>query len=262
MVRPVMFKRLFGSAPGRATVAAGSRVYAIGDIHGRADLLREMHELIRADAKEFPSDRRVVVYLGDYVDRGDESRQVIDLLLDEKLAGFESIYLLGNHERTLLDFLNDISVAPSWFLYGGVETLASYGVRLDRRLPSESACYTQAQLELRRTLPPRQLAFLHALELTHVEGDYLFAHAGIRPGVALDAQAERDVIWIRDEFLESTVNHGKIVVHGHTITDAPETRANRIGIDTGAFASGKLTCLVLQDDWRGFLSTNRLSRRR
>lgn len=262
MVRPVMFKRLFGSAPGRATVPAGSRVYAIGDIHGRADLLREMHELIRADAKEFPSDRRVVVYLGDYVDRGDESRQVIDLLLDEKLAGFESIYLLGNHERTLLDFLNDISVAPSWFLYGGVETLASYGVRLDRRLPSESACYTQAQLELRRTLPPRQLAFLHALKLTHVEGDYLFAHAGIRPGVALDAQAERDVIWIRDEFLESTVNHGKIVVHGHTITDAPETRANRIGIDTGAFASGKLTCLVLQDDWRGFLSTNRLSRRR
>jgi serine/threonine protein phosphatase 1 len=262
MVRPVMFKRLFGSAPGRATVPAGSRVYAIGDIHGRADLLREMHELIRADAKEFPSDRRVVVYLGDYVDRGDESRQVIDLLLDEKLAGFESVYLLGNHERTLLDFLRDISVAPSWFLYGGVETLASYGVRLDRRMPSEAACYTQAQLELRRTLPPRQLAFLHALKLTHVEGDYLFAHAGIRPGVALDAQAERDVIWIRDEFLDSTVNHGKIVVHGHTITDAPETRANRIGIDTGAFASGKLTCLVLQDDWRGFMSTSRSSWRR
>jgi serine/threonine protein phosphatase 1 len=161
----------------------------------------------------------------------------------------------------MLDFLHDISVAQSWLLYGGIETLASYGVRLDRRMPSEAACYTQAQLDLRRTLPPRQLAFLHALKLLHSEGDYLFAHAGIRPGVALDAQDERDVIWIRGEFLDSSADHGKIVVHGHTITDAPETRSNRIGIDTGAFASGRLTCLALQGDWRGFLATNRPAKR-
>jgi serine/threonine protein phosphatase 1 len=261
MVPAIMFSRLFGAAPRRAAVPAGARVYAIGDIHGRADLLREMHGLIHADAAAHPAERRVVVYLGDYVDRGDESRQVIDLLLDEPLDGFESVYLLGNHERTMLDFLHDISVAQSWFLYGGIETLASYGVRLDRRMPSEAACYTQAQLDLRRTLPPRQLAFLHALKLLHSEGDYLFAHAGIRPGVALDAQDERDVIWIRGEFLDSAADHGKIVVHGHTITDSPETRPNRIGIDTGAFASGRLTCLALQDEWRGFLSTNRPARR-
>jgi serine/threonine protein phosphatase 1 len=235
-------------------VPAGSRVYAIGDVHGRVDLLGYMHQLIHEDAYRRQAPRNVVVYLGDYIDRGSKSAAVIDLLLDEPLPSFERVHLRGNHEDSLLRFLEDISVGPAWFFYGGDATLKSYGVT-----PPEPAARPQemlrAQRELKRRLPERHRRFYEALTLAHQEGDYLFVHAGLRPGVPLEAQNPADLLWIRDEFLSSAEDFGKIVVHGHSISARPDVQRNRIGIDTGAFASDILTCLVLEgSDW-SFLQT-------
>jgi serine/threonine protein phosphatase 1 len=232
----------------------GSRIYAIGDIHGRVDLLRQLHRLIHEDAYRRQAPRNVVVYLGDYIDRGDESRAVIDLLLDEKLPSFESIYLKGNHEESLLRFLEDTAVGPPWLFYGGGQTLASYGVR-PPEMPLNARDLVRAQRELAERLPPRHRRFLIDLALTHSEGDYFFAHAGVRPGVPLAQQTAQDLLWIRDEFLHSDANFGKVVVHGHTIVPRPEVQPNRIGIDTGAFASNHLTCLILEGSQLGFLQT-------
>jgi serine/threonine protein phosphatase 1 len=253
-----MITRLIGRTRQQETVAPevppGSRIYAVGDIHGRADLLRQMHSLIHHDAYERQAPRNVVVYLGDYIDRGDASPAVIDLLLDEPLPGFQSVHLKGNHEDTLLSFLDDAAFGQGWLLYGGAETLMSYGVRLPR--PGSSAQELErAQAELQARLPPRHRRFMAELRLTHEEGDYLFAHAGIRPGVPLEQQQAQDLLWIRDEFLLSDAEFGKIVVHGHTITARPDVQRNRIGIDTGAFASGTLTCLVLEGAEWSFLQT-------
>jgi serine/threonine protein phosphatase 1 len=232
----------------------GSRIYAIGDIHGRADLLRQLHRLIHEDAYRRQAPRNVVVYLGDYVDRGDESPAVIDLLLDEPLPSFESIYIKGNHEESLLRFLEDTAVGPAWLFYGGAQTLLSYGVR-PPGAPMNPRELARAQRELAERLPPRHRRFMQGLALTHEEGDYFFAHAGVRPGVPLAEQTAQDLLWIRDDFLLAEQNFGKIVVHGHTITERPEVKRNRIGIDTGAFASGRLTCVVLEQSQLGFLQT-------
>lgn len=253
-----MLANLFGAARTRKMVSPavprGSRVYAIGDIHGRLDLLRDLHQLIHEDAYRRQARRNVLVYLGDYVDRGMESREVIDFLLDNPLPGFECKYLKGNHEESMLRFLDDIEVGPAWLFYGGSQTLFSYGVR-PPELVTDQAELTRAQTELRQKVPQRHLTFLQGLKLTHVEGDYFFAHAGIRPGQPLEAQSAQDILWIRDEFLSSTADHGKIVVHGHSISDRPDVRRNRIGIDTGAFASGRLTCLIVEGtDW-SFIQT-------
>ncbi len=253
-----MLRRLFGSGRERSgpppAVPAGARVYAVGDIHGRADLLAELHGLILADAAASDAERRVVVYLGDYVDRGLESRQVVDLLLDEPLPGFESVHLKGNHEEFLLVFLEDTGVGAGWLNNGGNATLYSYGVGLGEGV-SMAERLEAAQADLADKVPQRHLRFLESLSLTHEEGDYLFVHAGIRPGIPLERQREEDMLWIRDDFLGSGRDHGRIVVHGHSITSEPEVLPNRIGIDTGAFASGTLSCLVLEGAEREFLMT-------
>jgi len=251
----VMITRLLGRARSQPQQAVapetppGSRIYAIGDIHGRADLLRRLHRMIHEDAYRRQAPRNVVVYLGDYIDRGDASPGVIDLLLDEPLPGFLSVHLKGNHEDTMLRFLDDTGIGPSWMLYGGADTLASYGIR-PPPLTGGTAEIERVQQELRARLPKRHHRFLAGLRLVHEEGDYLFAHAGVRPDVPLERQQEEDLLWIRDEFLLSDAEFGKIIVHGHTITERPDVQRNRIGIDTGAFASGTLTCLVLEGaDW-------------
>jgi serine/threonine protein phosphatase 1 len=233
-------------------VPGGSRIYAIGDVHGRADLLRELHQLIHEDAYERQAPRNVVVYLGDYIDRGSSSAEVIDILLDEKLPGFEHVHLAGNHEDTLLRFLSDTSIAGLWLEYGGDATLYSYGVKPPT--PHEQDL-SRAQKELRENLPDRHLRFMRELKLSHCEGDWFFVHAGVKPGVPLQAQQPQDALWIRSEFLTSDVDFGKVVVHGHTVTKDPEVRRNRIGIDTGAFMSGHLTCLVLEGERWSFLQT-------
>lgn len=235
-----------------ASVPPGTRVYAIGDIHGRLDLLSRLHQMILDDARASKAGDRILIYLGDYVDRGPDSAGVIELLSQEALPGFTAIHLKGNHEDFLLRFLDDTSSGTAWFANGGVETLRSYGVELehaDRDTPSRLLD------KLSRRLPARHLDFLRALSLHHCIGDYLFVHAGIRPGLAMELQSATDMLWIRGEFLNSTVEHGKVVVHGHTIADLPEVRDNRIGIDTGAFFSDRLTCLVLDGADRRFLHT-------
>jgi serine/threonine protein phosphatase 1 len=239
----------------RPRTPPGTRVYAIGDIHGRLDLLRDLHRQILEDAARHPAARRVLVHLGDYVDRGHDSAGVIDELLDRPLPGFEIVNLLGNHEDSMIRFLDDLSVGPAWLYYGGVATLASYRVEARGQSWRDERELRRLQAELRQRLPERHLQFMQSLPLHHCEGDYLFVHAGIRPGIALGRQVREDLLWIRDEFLLSPLDHGKVVVHGHTITDVPDLQLNRIGIDTGAFATSRLTCLVLDGEARAFLAT-------
>ncbi|MFN4088379.1 MAG: metallophosphoesterase [Alphaproteobacteria bacterium] len=235
-------------------VPPGTRVYAVGDVHGRADLLTMLHAAIRADADRAGAARRVLIHLGDYVDRGLQSREVLAMLAGDPLPGFERADLIGNHDAWMLDFLEDPAVGTAWLRNGGIETLYSFGVG---RAP-EGASLAQlaaTSARLAAALAPGHLAFLDGLKRMHAEGDYVFVHAGIRPGVPLTEQREEDLLWIREPFLSDGRDHGAVVVHGHTITDMPEIRDNRIGIDTGAFATGHLTCLVLDGTSRHFLQT-------
>lgn len=236
-------------------VSPGTRVYAVGDIHGRLDLLTQLHALIVADAAAAAAERRVLVYVGDYVDRGPDSAEVIELLLEQPLPGFEIVHLLGNHEDTFLRFPGDVSVGPSWLHYGGVETLLSYGIDIHANAWRDERELRRLQAEVRRRVPRRHVEFLRNMPLVHIEGDYLFVHAGIRPGVPIEGQVPDDLLWIRGEFLHSPRDHGMVVVHGHTITETPDLQPNRIGIDTGAFYSNRLTCLVLDGAAQLFLQT-------
>jgi len=236
------------------SVPEGSRVYVVGDVHGCIELLVMMHRMILADAEEHPAERRVVVYLGDYIDRGPDSKGVVDLLVSKPLPGFESVHLKGNHEQALLEFLNDITIGPDWFSFGGVQTFQSYGLEPpDNIFDAEELLTAQAALEER--LGEAHRRFFRDLKLGHFEGDFLMVHAGLRPDTPIDLQVENDLLWIRDPFLTSESNFGVIVVHGHTIAPNPEIKPNRIGIDTGAFHTGRLTCLVLQGTQLDFLQT-------
>ena len=241
-------------APTVSTVPAGTVVYAIGDIHGRLDLLHRLEEKIRRDAATVDAERRLMVYLGDYIDRGDHSFGVIEHLLLAPPEPFERVCLIGNHESYLLRYLDDSSVAAAWLANGGRETLMSYGISPPDDIAA-AAWPEHIQAELRARLPPSHEGFLRALEFSHREGDYLFVHAGIRPGVPLDQQDPEDLIWIRKEFLADQRDFGAVVVHGHSIRPEPENLPNRIGIDTGAYKTGRLTCAVLWQSERRFLST-------
>jgi serine/threonine protein phosphatase 1 len=235
-----------------ARVPTGTLVYAIGDSHGCVDHLRALHEAILEDAERAAPERRVAVYLGDYVDRGPDPRGLIALLIEEPLPGFERVHLIGNHEAFLLRFLEDVTVAALWMMNGAAATCRSYGV--DPAGPSEHAVGDDwLQRELKARIPESHLAFFAGLRPHHLEGDYLFVHAGIRPGIPLEAQQESDLLWIREPFLSSDEDFGKVVVHGHTPGDAPVVRANRIGVDTGACYGGQLTALALEGAERRFL---------
>ncbi len=240
-----------GSRASAAKPPEGTVVYAVGDIHGCLTLLRKLETQIREDMATRTASRRVLVFLGDYVDRGPDSRGVIEHFLKEPLPGCETVHLAGNHDRWMLAFLEDPEVGPPWLRNGGGDTLASYGLRVPSA--DQSGGIAKAQQAFREALPSSHKAFLERLQVSHVEGDYFFAHAGVRPGVPLEEQSERDLTWIREEFLYSEADFGKVVVHGHTPSHTPEVFRNRIGIDTGAFMSGKLTALVLDGSKRSFL---------
>ncbi len=241
--------------PPPAKIPDGRRVYAIGDIHGRADLLRKLLDSIQKDALGGSySGKPVLIFLGDYVDRGMQSKQVIDVLLSKAMSPFETHFLKGNHESAMLDFLLDPSVGPRWAEYGGAETLASYGVRPPRSRTSVDD-WAAASEELKRVLPREHLHFLRNLELSLRIGDYLFVHAGLRPGVEIERQSERDLLWIRDEFLNDSRPFDVVVVHGHTPTPRPHRDYRRIGLDTGAYLSGKLTAARFEHESVNFLST-------
>jgi serine/threonine protein phosphatase 1 len=238
-----------------ARVPPGACVYAVGDVHGRADLLAEMHRLIAADAASLtPGTGKVVVYLGDYVDRGLESRRVLDLLINDPLADFQAVHLLGNHDAWLLSFLVDPAIGPIWLRYGGDATMHSYGVQFGTP-QDDPRYYQQLQHSLRERIPRRHVEFLRRLELSFESGDYLFVHAGVDPARPPHQQTADDLLWIREPFLSCRTDLGCVVVHGHTVESEPIVRANRIGIDTGACWTGCLTCLVLEEDEFRFLTT-------
>jgi serine/threonine protein phosphatase 1 len=248
-----LFRRSGPAAAPSAEVPQGTRLYAIGDIHGRADLLADLHGQILKDAAGSSAKRLVVVYLGDYVDRGPSSKGVVDLLLRNPLPGFEAIHLKGNHEQALLEFMDDAGIGGEWLSWGGDATLASYGVVVSE-VPTEDEL-RRARAELRHSMPREHADFYRSLKLTHQEGDYFLVHAGVRPGVPLTAQSEEDLLWIRYDFLMSDQGFGKLVIHGHTIAEAPQVRHNRIGIDTGAFHTGRLTALAAEGNDYFFLQT-------
>jgi serine/threonine protein phosphatase 1 len=237
-------------APARRPRAPdGMRIYAVGDVHGHLGALERMLAAIAEDATQARRDGclPLLVFLGDYVDRGADSRGVLDRLSGGALPGVDCRFLLGNHEAVLLDFLDEPANAAEWLDFGGVETLASYGVVASFGLRERGRCEAVRD-RFAETLPEIHRAFLEGLEAMIVLGDYVFVHAGIRPGRRLDKQSLDDLLWIREPFLSDTRMHEKVVVHGHTVIDEPELLPNRICVDTGAYATGVLTAIVLQGD--------------
>lgn len=253
-----MFKNLFRRMS--ADLAApdfsgpeGQRVYAVGDIHGRLDLLDALLARIEDDILERPLPTIGLCFLGDLIDRGPESAGVIERLCSLRHFPAKTLFLMGNHEEVLLRVLNaEPNLAYDWLTYGGDAFAESYGV---------SATALQALSEdriaevLRAAIPPAHIAFVEGFGDTFRFGDYLFVHAGIRPGVGIEEQNPQDLRWIRQPFLSDGHDHGCMVVHGHTISEGVERRANRIGIDTGAYRTGVLTAVVIEGRELGFMQT-------
>ncbi len=230
--------------PRRYRLPEGGRVYAVGDIHGRADLAEEMQALISAHASRKPARSVSAVWLGDYIDRGPSSREVIDLLVRFARGPLRSIFLMGNHEEAMLRFLADARDGHQWLSFGGLETLVSYGVAVGDARPGPT--FGEAREALLAALPQEHREFFLSLEFSATIGEFFFCHAGVRPGVPLDAQDPHDLIWIRDDFLNWRHDFGMMIVHGHTPAAEPELRPNRVNLDTGAFATGRLTCAIIE----------------
>jgi serine/threonine protein phosphatase 1 len=252
-----LFKRISrGLLAGDASApkgAAGARAYAIGDIHGRLDLLELLLRRIDDDRAARPAKKEFIIFLGDLIDRGPDSAGVVERLRGYRPAGAQAIFLGGNHEEVLLRILaGEKKILASWLKFGGAECLESYGIDAEALRHREEA---EAIRLLQAKIPAEHRRFLESFADTFRFGDYLFVHAGIRPGVAIDAQDKADLRWIREPFLTDAKEHGCVVVHGHTIVDKVEERRNRIGIDTGAYQSGVLTALAIEDDQRWFLAT-------
>lgn len=238
-----------------ARVPEGKRIYAIGDVHGRADLLRQLLKDIQKDALGGDyKGRPILVLLGDYIDRGFQSREVIDILLSDLVSPFETYFLKGNHEAAMLQFMSEPGMGPRWIEHGGAETLVSYGVQPPRSRTATDE-WAIASQELKRVIPREHLQFLMNLQINVRLGDYLFVHAGVRPGVEIDQQSEYDMLWIRDAFLNDTRALGVVVVHGHTPAEHPHRDARRVGLDTGAYLSGQLTAARFEHEEVEFLST-------
>jgi serine/threonine protein phosphatase 1 len=233
--------------------AKGYRAYVVGDIHGRLDLLEELLAKIHAELQRRPAGKTLLAFVGDLVDRGPKSAQVVERLRTYQRPGVRPVFLLGNHEEVFLRIVKgDTSLIPSWLQFGGLQCLVSYGVSADaiHGAPSDSV----VQL-LRAAVPQEHIDFLETFADSCRFGDYLFVHAGLRPGVDLDLQSQSDLRWIREPFLSDESDHGFVVVHGHTISEEVEERPNRIGIDTGAYRTGILTALGIEGPERWLMQT-------
>jgi serine/threonine protein phosphatase 1 len=225
-------------------------LYAVGDVHGCLDLLLEAEDKILADLTPGPAGK-LVIYLGDYIDRGARSAQVLAHLSRLSTAGLERICLCGNHEQALLDFLDDPANARDWLKFGGEPTLRSYGIDVKGLMRTGGpAAVAEA---MRQEIPPAHLGFIEGLPVTVVAGGLVFVHAGLQPGVPLARQSDEDMMWIREPFLSTGPGPGLMVVHGHTITREPSFVSGRLGIDTGAYISGRLTVLRIHQGRSGFL---------
>lgn len=229
-------------------LAPPERIYAIGDVHGHADKLRELHAAIRRDLAANPARNTLLVHLGDYIDRGPNSAACLSLLVNAApIEGVPTVNLMGNHERMLLDALDQPQRALLWLQNGGAATLESWGISID-----------EPPWTWRAKIPPEHLRFIDELALSHTVGRFVFVHAGVRPGIRLSMQSEADLLWIRDSFLDwpdamLPDAPDRIIVHGHTPVSAPDVRRNRIGIDTNAGRGGLLTCAALSADSVYFL---------
>jgi serine/threonine protein phosphatase 1 len=237
----------------RPSVPPELRIYAIGDIHGRLDLLDKLLARIRSDIALRPTARPLYVFLGDYIDRGPSSRETIDRLIEHRKT-HACVFLKGNHELIAIKCLSDRALFDQWLRLGGLETLVSYGV------PPDTLAYgkhiAKLQSAFHSALPREHFRFFRDLKNSFACGDFFFAHAGVKPDVELSRQRENDLLWIRGEFLSSRQEFGKIIVHGHTPTREIEVAPNRINIDTGAFATGRLSCLVLEGEDLSVIDTS------
>ncbi|MBY0383501.1 MAG: serine/threonine protein phosphatase [Xanthobacteraceae bacterium] len=227
----------------RPSLPEATRIYAVGDIHGRLDLLDALIAAIENDLKRRPVANSLCVFVGDYIDRGAQSRETIDRLIEYGQQR-DCVFLRGNHEQLALGSLRDPATFEAWLRVGGREALMSYGIAVEtncvaKQIPSMQAAFHDA-------LPSSHFNFFRKLRSTFEMGDYFFVHAGARPEVDLARQKEEDLLWIRSLFLNSPYDFGKIIVHGHTPVMEVEVRSNRINIDTGAFATGRLTCLLIE----------------
>jgi serine/threonine protein phosphatase 1 len=229
----------------------------VGDIHGRLDLLDQLLAAIDDDLRRRPAHKTLLVFVGDLIDRGPASAQVVERLRTYRHRGVRPMFLLGNHEEVLLRIVGgDASLIADWLKFGGAECLKSYGVDpRDLKDLDEAA----AQTIVKAAIPAEHVKFLDGFVDTCRFGDYLFVHAGIRPGIALDQQRQSDLRWIREPFLFDDTDHGFVVVHGHTISDEIDERPNRIGIDTGAYRTGVLSALAIDGSERWFVDTRKPS---
>jgi serine/threonine protein phosphatase 1 len=243
--------RLFSRQKARAAAPStgGRLVYAVGDVHGRLDVLGPLlHDIAEDAVAASPAERPLLIFLGDYVDRGADSKGVVDLVLQMiGWAKFEVRALKGNHEEALLQFLTDPAFGQTWLDHGGAATLASYGV-LPPAQRTDPEAWAKTRDAFAAALPATHRAFYEGLELMITVGDYAFVHAGVRPGVPLADQAERDLLWIRQEFLAERGRFEKVIVHGHTPMEAPQLTPTRLGVDTGAYATGVLTAVRLEGE--------------
>ena len=240
------------SAKALARTPRGYRAYAVGDVHGRLDLLEDMLGKVEHDLAERKPRRALLLFLGDIIDRGPASAQAIERLRTYRHPGLRTVFLMGNHEEVLIRLLaGERGILDSWLQFGGAECLESYGVNpLSLRSMQEG----EALAAIKRAIPESHRQFVAGFADTLRFGDYLFVHAGIRPSVDLSMQNQADLRWIRQPFLEDETDHGFVVVHGHTISEEAVERPNRIGIDTGAYRSGVLTALVLEGEERRYLT--------
>lgn len=238
----------------RPSLPTGLRIYAVGDIHGRLDLLNKLLARIDTDIAQRPTDKPLFVFLGDYIDRGSWSRETIDRLIEHG-EHRESVFLKGNHELLAIRCLSDPSLFDHWMRLGGLYTLKSYGAAPDTLAHGRQIVELQAAFH--HALPQAHFHFFRDLRSSFICGDFFFAHAGVKPNVDLARQQEKDLLWIRNEFLSSNDDFGKIIVHGHTPASEIEVRPNRINIDTGAFATGLLTCLVIEEKSLSVIDTAR-----
>ncbi|MDG1286940.1 MAG: metallophosphoesterase family protein [Rickettsiales bacterium] len=242
------FKKLCVTEAPTYQLPPGVRVYAIGDIHGQAQLLENALEAIAEDAKDFTGQRIIQVFLGDYIDRGMYSREVLDLLIQAPPVGHERICLLGNHETTLLKFLETPETIRKWSSFGGFTTLASYGIPIPRTLSGEDL--TELHQTFAHALPASHQAFLESLQTHYCLGEYFFVHAGINPYLSLDEQSVDDLLWIRDDFLEFEKFHQKYIIHGHTPVETLDIRKNRANLDLSIATGEQLGCLKLEGNQR------------
>lgn len=232
-------------------------IFAVGDIHGRYDLLHRMLDAIREDCIENAAhdpQRPHVVFLGDYIDRGFQSKKVIDTLIDlQDQTDFEPVFLKGNHEAVFLSFLTDPSVGEKWSNFGGRETLISYGVTPPRDL-SDADDWVRAQQELLNKIPKSHISFLENLVTSYQLGPYGFVHAGVKSGVPFEEQSDEDRLWIRGEFLNAKQREDLFIVHGHSPVNSPYIDHRRINVDTGSYYSGRLTAVKLTANAAVFLT--------